>query len=169
MIFTIGLFISFDVHIFICYRNKILFELLPHILHVLVFDFHVLCLDLDLGIFLFCFGLILWFNNLFILNFFHLLCHFNFFIICTLFLFWVVYHNWSSLFIFERASYGHVGSSLSVWNQVMIPSSMSLSLATHFWSICLVIYLYIFFGVISITWWWTTFLFCCCPIITRCD
>ncbi len=66
MIFTICLFISFDVHIFICYRNKILFELLPHIFHVLVFDFHVLCLDLDLDFSLFCFGLILWFNNLFI-------------------------------------------------------------------------------------------------------
>jgi hypothetical protein len=74
MIFTMGLFISFDIHIFICYRNKILFEFLPHILHVLVFDFHVLCLDLVLGFFGFCFGSILWFNNLFILNFFHLLC-----------------------------------------------------------------------------------------------
>jgi hypothetical protein len=74
MIFTIILFISFNVHIFICYKNKFFFELLPHIFHVLVFDLHVLCLDLDLGFFLFCFGLILRFNNLFILNFFHLLC-----------------------------------------------------------------------------------------------
>jgi hypothetical protein len=43
-------------------------------IHVLVFNFHVLCLDFDLGFFLFRIGLILGFNNLFTLNFFHLLC-----------------------------------------------------------------------------------------------
>ncbi len=55
----IALFVSFHVHVFICYHNKILFDFLFSTFHVCVFNYHVLILDLDLSLILlfiyFCF------------------------------------------------------------------------------------------------------------------
>jgi hypothetical protein len=64
----IALFVSFHVHVFICYHNKILFEFLFSSFHVCVFNFHVLILDLDLSlILLLFFGVFMYFGIFFVL------------------------------------------------------------------------------------------------------